>query len=121
MPAKPSKSKFEKLLELIKQEKHNLALREIGKIKKKIAIVKKLDIDYKIEDKEKFVQVIVPGEGRYLLWLIINKDRKIMHRFYLKDSSKKRKGNNEYNIISWRIPSEFRGSKLRVRICRLEE
>ncbi|ADM28771.1 hypothetical protein Igag_1979 [Ignisphaera aggregans DSM 17230] len=121
MPAKPSKSKFEKLLELIKQEKHNLALRELGKVKKKITIVKKLDIDYRIEDKEKFMQVIVPSEGRYLLWLIVKKDRKIMHRFYLKQSSKKRKGNSEYNVISWRIPAELRGSKIRLRVCRLEE
>jgi len=121
MAGKSSKSKFEKLLELIKQEKHNLVLRELGKVKKKITIVKKLDIDYKIEDKERFVQVIVPGEGRYLLWLIVKKDGKIVHRFYLKQSSKKRKGNSEYNVISWRIPAEFRGSKLRIKICRLEE
>jgi len=120
MPAK-SKSKFEKLLEYVSKGKHNLALRELGKVKKKITIVKKVDLEYGVEDKEKFIQVTVPGEGKYLLWLIIKKDGKILHKFYIKQSSKKVKGEQIYNVISWRIPAELRGSKMRLRICRLEE
>jgi len=121
MPAKSGKSKFDKLLELVNQGKHNLVLRELRKVKRRISVVKVLDVDYGIEEKEKFVQVTVPAAGTYLLWLIVKRGDKIVHRFYLKQSSKKRKGDREYDVISWRIPAELRSSKIRLRICKLEE
>jgi len=33
---------------------------------------------------------------------------KMVYRFYLKQSSKKRKEDREYNVISWRSPAELR-------------
>jgi len=119
MPAK--KSKFEKLLEYVSKGKHNLALRELRNVKRRLTEVKRVDMDYGIGDKEKFVQVTVPGEGKYLLWAVVKKEGKVKHRFYLKEATKKTKGERTYNIISWRVPVELRGSKIRLKILKLEE
>jgi len=116
----PRRSPVQTFLELVSRGKHNLALTMLPAVKRRLAVVKALIVEYGVEDREKFIQVTVPAEGAYLLWLVVRRGGRTLHRFYLKQSSRKRKGDREYNIISWRIPAEFRGSRLHVRICRIE-
>jgi len=115
----PRRSPIQMFIEAVSQGKHNVALTMMPAVKRKLTVVKTLTVDYGMEDGEKFIQVTVPTEGTYLLWLVVRKDRKTTHRFYLKQSTKKRKGDKEYNVVSWRIPAELRGSRLHIRICRI--
>jgi len=116
----PRKTPVQMFVEAVNQGKHSIALTMLRAVRRKLSIVKTLVVDYTIEDKEKFVQVAVPSEGQYLLWIVVRRGGRTLHRFYLKQSSKKRKGGNEYNVISWRIPAELRGSRLHMKICRIE-
>jgi len=114
------KTVVQRFIEVVQQDKHNLALTMLPSVKRRLTVVKTLVVEYGMEDREKFIQVTVPAEGAYLLWLVVRRGERMVHRFYLKQSSKKRKGGREYNVISWRIPAELRGSRLHIKICRLE-
>jgi len=114
------KSVVQRFIEIVQQGKHNLALTMLPSVKRRLTVVKTLVVEYRIEDREKFIQVTVPQEGQYIIWVVARRGERTVHRFYLKQSSKKRKGGSEYNVISWRIPAELRGSRLHIRVCRLE-
>jgi len=116
----PRKTPVQVFVEYVQQGKHYKALALLRAVRRKLTVVKTLVVDYGMDYKEKFVQVTVPSEGQYLLWVVVRKNDRTIHRFYLKQSSKKRKGGNEYNVISWRIPAELRGSRLHIKICRIE-
>jgi len=116
----PRRTPVQMFIEYIQQGKHNIALTMLPAVKRKLTLVKTLVVEYSMEDGEKFLQVTVPSEGQYIIWVVARRENKTVHRFYIKQSSRKTKGDKVYNIITWRIPSELRGSRLHVRICRVE-
>lgn len=119
MPSRRSRSKLDKILDMIRAGKHYGVLRELGYIKKKCELVKELRLKYRADEKEKFLQVTVPSPSTYILYIVYRRERVVGHRFYLKESGIKHVRGREYHVISMRIPSELRNSTLYVRIFRV--
>jgi len=141
------RTRINKILTFIEQGKHVLVAKKYLKhIKRCCELVKELKMRYGHDRKELFLKTTVPEHGKYIVYIVarseivrdvekyipawrpeekprVVKERekvtRVLHRFYVKSSTKSISKGRKYNVISMRIPSELRGSTLYIKIYKL--
>jgi hypothetical protein len=112
------KSKLDKIVELIQQGKSSAVVKELPYIKRACKLVKELTMEYPLDKDELFLQTTVEP-GRYIVHVVAKRGNSILHRFFVRESSVKRVKGHSYSVISMRIPSTLRNSKLYVKMYKL--
>lgn len=111
-------SKLDRVVELIRQNKSSAVVRELSYIKRVCKLVKELTLEYPLDKDELFLQTTIEP-GRYLIHVVTKRGSSILHRFFIRESSIKRVKGHSYSVISMRIPSALRGSKLYIKVYKL--
>ena len=86
----PRRNKMDLLIGAINQGKHPTALKNIDYIKRRVSLVKELKIKYELEEKEKFLQVTVAEEDKYLIWIVVKRRNTIARRSMSKRQGSRR-------------------------------
>jgi hypothetical protein len=111
-------SRLDRVIELIQQNKSSAVVKELSYIKRACKLVKELTMEYPLSKNELFLQTTVE-QGRYIIHVIARRGTSILHRFFVRESSVKHVKSHAYSVISMRIPSALRGSRLYVKLYKL--
>jgi hypothetical protein len=111
-------SKLDRVVELIQQNKSSAVVKELSYIKRACKLVKELTMEYPLDKDELFLQTTVEP-GRYIIHVVAKRGSSVLHRFFVRESSVKHVKSHAYSIITMRIPSTLRNSKLYIKMYKL--